>query len=79
MAAAAPPAPSCTQHWALAAGGGAAVGGRIMARAGGERVFQVGAMLAALNLGLAGVGSVLFGRELLGKGVGAPGEAQPST
>ena len=50
-----------------------------MARAGGERVFQVGAMLAALNLGLAGVGGVLFGRELLGKGASVPGEAQPST
>jgi hypothetical protein len=60
-----------TVHWGLAAGVGAAMGGRVIARSSGERMFMMGAGQAALTLLLTGVGASLFGRELLGRGVEA--------
>lgn len=60
-----------TVHWGLAAGVGAAVGGRIIARSSGERMFTFGATQAVVSLLLTGVGASLFGRELLGRGVKA--------
>ena len=58
-----------TVHWGLAQGVGAAVGGRVLARTSGERMYQMGALIAAVTLALTGVGSSLFGKELLGRGV----------
>jgi hypothetical protein len=60
-----------TVHWGLAAGVGAAVGGRIIARSGGERMFSFGVAQALVSLLLTGLGASLFGRELLGRGVKA--------
>jgi hypothetical protein len=60
-----------TVHWGLAAGVGAAVGGRVIARSGGQRMFMLGAGQAALTLLLTGVGASLYGKELLGRGVRA--------
>lgn len=60
-----------TVHWGLAAGVGAAVGGRVIAQSGGERMFVMGATVAASTLALTAVGASVFGKELLGRGVEA--------
>ena len=58
-----------TVHWGLARGIGSTIGGSILARSGGERMFLVGAFQAAATLALIGGGASLWGNELLGKGV----------
>ena len=57
------------RSWGLAAGIGAAVGGRVLTQYSGESMFRMGAVLAAATLLLTGGGASLFGKELLGRGV----------
>ena len=58
-----------TLNWGIARGVGAAAGGRVLARAGGDAMYRLGAMCACGNLVLTGVGASLFGQQLLGRGV----------